>query len=345
MTQAISLYQILKSNGHEISHVIVGKSKHRELPGFFTKNIEAPISQLDSPNFITDKNSKSVSVPKTFFVNTGRLPVFLKSVRKISEIVKEDKPDTIVNFYDFLGGLYFLLKRPKVQHVAMAHQFLLNHSEFEFPKGRIYDRLSLLMGNRLAGFRAKKLLCLSFQSMKDEPKKRLVVVPPLLRNEIKEQKTSDEDFFLVYMVNHGYSDQVERFHQNHPDVSIHCFWDKKDAPQELKVDDRLTFHRLDDKKFIQFMSSCKGYLTTAGFESVCEAMYLGKPVLMVPVQGHYEQSCNALDAKKSGAGISSDNFDLELLLEYLPTYKEVKNEFREWCSNTNQMFLQNLTEK
>lgn len=31
----------------------------------------------------------------------------------------------------------------------------------------------------------------------------------------------------------------------------------------------------------------------AGFESVCEAMYLGKPLLMVPA--HIEQDCNISD--------------------------------------------------
>lgn len=53
------------------------------------------------------------------------------------------------------------------------------------------------------------------------------------------------------------------------------------------------------------MSSCRAYATTAGFESVCEAMYLGKPLLMVPA--HIEQDCNAYDAARGGAGIISDS--------------------------------------
>lgn len=39
------------------------------------------------------------------------------------------------------------------------------------------------------------------------------------------------------------------------------------------------------------MQGCSGYVTTAGFESVCEAMYLGKPVMMIPT--HVEQEINA----------------------------------------------------
>lgn len=341
MTQAISLNQILKNNGHSVTHVIVGKSRRRKLPEFFVKNIDAPITQLPSPNFVTDRKSKSVSILKTLFVNLARLPIYLNSIRRIDDIVKTEEPNTLVNFYDFLGGLYFLARKPKVTHIALAHQFLVNHTEFEFPKGRIYDRVSLLAGNKLAGYKAKKLLCLSFKKMDDDPSKKLVIVPPLLREEIKSQPVSNGDFFLVYMVNHGYADQVRAFHKKNPRLVIHCFWDKKDAPEELQ-EGNLIFHKLNDKKFIQYMSECRGYLSTAGFESICEAMYMGKPVLMVPVKRHYEQSCNALDARKAGAGISSENFDLDLLLEYLPSYKPVKKEFEEWCFQTNQLFLKNL---
>ncbi len=66
------------------------------------------------------------------------------------------------------------------------------------------------------------------------------------------------------------------------------------------------------------MAGCKAYASTAGFESICEAMYLGKPVLMVPA--HIEQDCNAYDAMKAGAGIISDSFDLQPLLRFVGKY-------------------------
>lgn len=66
------------------------------------------------------------------------------------------------------------------------------------------------------------------------------------------------------------------------------------------------------------MANCRAYASTAGFESICEAMYLGKPVLMVPA--HIEQDCNAYDAMKAGAGIVCDSFELESLLRFAEKY-------------------------
>ena len=49
-----------------------------------------------------------------------------------------------------------------------------------------------------------------------------------------------------------------------------------------QVRENLVFHQLDDVAFLDAMSRCRGLMCTAGFESVCEAMYLGKPVYMMP---------------------------------------------------------------
>ncbi len=342
LTQAIALYNLLLKNGHVVCHVVVGKSERRALPDFFTNAIQAPIKQLESPNFVTDKEGKSVKLFKSIFTNLLRLPVFLKSIRQIDKLVKKHEPDAVINFYDFLGGFFYLLKRPTSRHIAIAHQFFLDHPEFQFPKGRFFDKPSMKLGNRLAGYKAYNTLALSFQEFPDT--KKLTVVPPLLREEVKIAQTTKQSHFLIYMVNHGYAEQVEKFHRKNPDIPLHCFWDRKGAPETFSKDENLIFHQLNDQKFIELMASCQGYLTTAGFESVCEAMYMGKPTLMVPVKGHYEQSCNATDAKNAGAGISSEIFELEKLLAYISVYKNVQTTFKKWCDKTEELFIQNLTD-
>ena len=90
------------------------------------------------------------------------------------------------------------------------------------------------------------------------------------------------------------------------------------------------FHPLDDKAFLEHMAGCRAYASTAGFESICEAMYMGKPILMVPA--HIEQECNAHDAMLAGAGIVSDEFDLGKLLEFAGNYQP-DSRFVFWVNN------------
>jgi hypothetical protein len=85
-------------------------------------------------------------------------------------------------------------------------------------------------------------------------------------------------------------------------------------------------------------------MTTAGFESVCEAMLLGKPVLMVPVSGQYEQACNAIDASLAGAGIHEKFFNIRKFLDYIGDYISVKDSFLEWVSKAPSILLRELTD-
>ena len=87
------------------------------------------------------------------------------------------------------------------------------------------------------------------------------------------------------------------------------------------------------------MAGGKAYASTAGFESVCEALYLGKPILMVPA--HIEQECNAYDAMQSRAGIVDDKFDLGKLLGFAETYQR-NEEFAGWVESAETLILNEL---
>ena len=90
------------------------------------------------------------------------------------------------------------------------------------------------------------------------------------------------------------------------------------------------------------MARCRGLITTAGFESVCEAMYLGKPVLAVPVEGHYEQYCNSLDAVAAGAGLAGRHFDIDRLVQFVPSYQSTAPAFRRWVHQAEACFVETI---
>ena len=132
------------------------------------------------------------------------------------------------------------------------------------------------------------------------------------------------------MVNSGFAEQVEQWHVKRPDVPLCFFWDRKGETGVKRVDATLMFHQLDDNAFLKYMAGCRAYASTAGFESICEAMYMGKPILMVPA--HIEQECNAHDAMLAGAGIVGEEFDLGRLLEFADNYQP-DSRFVFWVNN------------
>lgn len=344
MTQAIALAQVLNTMGHQVSAVCIGTSKRRAIPDFVKNAFTIPIHQFESPNFYTDKKHKGIKIGKTITNNLIKSKDFIKSLEKIHALVSEYDPDIILNFYDILGGLYNLLYRPKGQFWVIGHQYLSEHRSFVFAKGFRLEKYLFKLNNQITALGADKKLALSFRPLEDEPKKKIVVLPPLLRKDLKNLTRQQGDFYLTYMVNHGYSEEVMNFAKRNPKIKIEAFWDKKEAGKEFKALDNLTFHQVDDRLFLEKMATCKGLVSTAGFESICEAMYLGKPVMFIPVQGQYDQLCNALDAEISGAGVQHTSFDFKYFDRILESRNFGTDQAKIWTDSFPFIFQRQIEE-
>lgn len=342
MTQAIAFSKIIERQGHELAGVIIGKSKRRDIPEFFSRELAAPIHMVESPNFACDTDEKKILIGKTIRKNLAKSATFWRSLQQIDKVVSAESPDIILNFYDLLGGLYNAIFRPNAAHWVIGHQYLIYHPAFKFAPSKGLNKFFFKLNTRLTALGASEKLALSFYKLESTDK--ITVVPPLLREDVKKLKPTSGDFFLTYIVNSGYGAEVLSFAKANPHLKIRAYWDKKNAAETEHPLANLSFHRVHDKNFLRDMAACRGLVSTAGFESICEAMYLGKPVMVIPVIGQYEQACNALDTVHSGAGISSDNFDFAKLDMKLQTQFTAENSIHDWESTWPQTFQQILPE-
>lgn len=315
---------------------MVGKSSTRMLPGFFNRNIHAPVKRFLSPNFLPGAKNKRAQLGRSIIYNMMRVPVYLSSMLYIRRRIQENNVDVVINFYELLTGLTYAFLRPSVPYYCIGHQYLFLHPEFKFPQKSGLGLFMLRFFTRMTSLGCSRRFALSFRKMNDASEERITVVPPLLRREVTSLQAKEGDYIHGYMVNAGFADSVLAYHFRRPEVKMHFFWDKADAVEDTEITPNLHFHQLDDLKFLDYMASCKAYASTGGFESICEAMYLGKPVMMVPV--HIEQDCNAYDAYLSGAGIVSDSFELDKLSEFAESYKPDK-EFVYWAKSSERLMM------
>ncbi|PQJ34466.1 glycosyltransferase [Salinibacter sp. 10B] len=339
LTQALSLRRRLRVAGHQVAEVIVGKSQCRTVPSFFRDGFDAPVSFVDSPSFVPDEDDRSVRPWATLVHELTRTPTFLDSLATIQAATERHDPDVIVNFFEPLGGFFAARYRPTVPMVAIGHQYMFQHPDYQFPPGRWWKRIVARTFASVTAWGAARRLALSLYPVRSSSNGP-VVLPPLLREAVFQQSTEHTaPFFLVYILNSGYAREIIQWHEQNPAVPLHCFWDRPDAAEVDKYDDTLTFHQLDDEKFLSFMARCRGFVSTAGFESVAEARYLGTPVQVVPVEGHFEQLCNAFDTVRARAGIRSRRFDLSQLQAFLPHYTVDPSAFREWVKHSRDRFV------
>ena len=343
LTQAISLYEILHQTGHEVVSVMVGMDDEHHLPSFFREKINVEINTFPAPSLVYGQ-TKAVRVWDTISTHAKKLGKYRKSVQFLAQKVEQHQPDMIVNFYDMICGLYAQFYRPTIPVVCIGHQYLLLHQAFVSLPDKKIDRFLLDLNTQLTCLRATRKLALSFVQMPDDKAHSISVTPPLIRNEVKKLTVTSKPFILAYITHHKLSEDIINWHCNHRDVEIHCFWNNREFVDEWAFSENLTFHQVNSEKFLRMMQECSGLVCTAGFESVCEAMYLGKPIMMVPVPNHIEQQINALDGERAGAGIADAEFNLSRFIEYLPVHQNIQENFQAWQEQTAQIFLRNLEE-
>lgn len=343
MSQALALAAILRSGGHDVAAVLVGRGGMRDVPRFFREKIGAPVHTFHSPAFQTDDSNRSVRLFRTVLRTLTSTRAFGNSLDVIGKHVSGYRPDLVVNFFEPLAGLYYRIHHPAVPMICIGHQYLAHHEAFPFPPRRPFSRRGLRLFTDLTAAGATKRLALAFQPLpvaEASAAKNIAVVPPLLRAEVFDlPENRSEPFLLAYVLNSGYAQRIFEWHRTRPDKIVHCFWDNRGAPPRYSPVPHFTFHRLDDRTFLSMMARCQALICTAGFESICEAMYLRKPVLTVPVEGHYEQACNARDAVNAGAGITSEIFDIDQLLDHIPSRPTAPGDFRSWVHSAQDVYL------
>ncbi len=298
--------------------------------------MKTPIHRMPTLDF-SYKQSRGVSLPKTIGGIASRLPSYFSALRRYRKLVRESEPDVILNFFDSLTGIYALTTRNRPPVVSVGHQFMLGHPDYVRLPGKWLQQFGMRVLVKVVGARSTRV-ALSFYEAPDLPDRDLTVSPPLLRPQLFELESNPHgDFVLAYLLNHGYAEQIIAWHKQNPRTVLHCFYDKPGAPEEFKFDDTLTFHRLDGDKFLRMMAACKHVACTAGFESLSEAAYLGKPLFLMPVGNHIEQELNALDATNIGWGVSDTSFNLDRLSE-LPDRLDT-TKFRAWLRRSDAILL------
>ena len=314
MTQAIAAAQILEQHGHEVVAVTVGKNPSRTIPEFFVNRFGDRLKPIASPGF-SFQGGKGVAPLATLRQAISGANRYRASLAIIGNLFAQTRPDLIINFLEPLMGMFNLRHAHHVPVICVGHQFMLEHPEFIRCAKFRFQQWTMRRYVRLTGARSA-WLALSFYPAAPIPEKRLEVIPPLLRPEIFELRPqADGRFLLAYLLNPGYQDEILRWHAANPQVELHCFCEKPKIEPVWQYDATLSFHKLDGAKFLRMMAESRGVACTAGFESLNEAAWLGKPLLVVPVENHVEQYLNALDAQKAGLAIAANRFDLTPLLQ------------------------------
>lgn len=244
---------------------------------FMEENLgEVELEEIPYFSFI--KQRERIDYARTVFANLPQAIRFPIAVRRIARRLRMRGAVALVSDYDPYGAYAAdLIGMPilQINHPSVV----LRQQDFS-----LESILAKIISIVLMGKYHRKLV-VSFYNGD---------VGPLVRRSIESRKNDSEDFFVVYL-KPSYRKVMLRALKRLSIHNVHVFPDPK-------------------KNIVDYLSRCRGVISSAGHQFMSEALVLGKPVFVVPQTGQYEQLLNAEMLERSGWGTWStiDQLDSRL---------------------------------
>lgn len=126
---------------------------------------------------------------------------------------------------------------------------------------------------------------------------------PIIREEIRNATVDVKPFILIYLL--SYSDkELELFFSNSTFSNYHFIIYSKEYKSAFSRRN-ITFKPINKDSFTMDLISCDSIISTAGFQTTSEALYLNKKLLVIPISNQWEQKYNASVLEKLGIEIQT----------------------------------------
>lgn len=125
------------------------------------------------------------------------------------------------------------------------------------------------------------------------------ILPPIIRREVLNIEPTTGEHITVYLPAFDYQLLVPIFQQL-PAHEWHVF---SPSCSQFFTDKNVSIYPVENQPFLKSMKTGLGVVTSAGFETCAETMFLGKKLLTIPIKNQYEQLCNAASLHKLGVHV------------------------------------------
>ena len=225
------------------------------------------------------------SFKKSYFINT------IKSFNlNLSEY------DLIISDFEPITAWASKLQKRKCIGIGHQYSFLSN----KIPRNR-YNFINEFILKWFAP--VKDYIGLHFEKYDNK------ILHPVIRTDIINSKSINMGYYLVYLPSYSLDYLISLLSNRKQKFEIYS----KEV-NEITILKNIILKPSDIKLFSESLTKCKGVITSAGFETPSEALYLNKELMCVPIRGQYEQLCNSDALKKLGVYCTNDINNIDIFL-------------------------------
>lgn len=261
--------------------------------------------------------NNKVNNTKTLINALKRNPLNIKEgYEELYKKARKLSPDVIVTDFEIYATM--VSKLLSIPLISLDNIHMITQTAIDYPPKHQGEMLKAKGVINSYVIKPKIHILTSFFYPKIKPKKRAVLYPPVIREDILKLKPTIEDHIIVYQTSKESVKLVEQLKSLNEKFIVYGF--NKD-----EVDENLTYKLFNENEFYNDLASAKAVICNGGFTFISEAISLKKPIYSVPAIGNFEQTLNGFYVQKLGYGEYHEEMSpkkVEKFLKRLPKYQE-----------------------
>lgn len=280
----------LRARGHEIIYCCGGTARDiLEAKG-------EPVVPVPSLRQVLDGNE--VQFVDTIRSNWEPIVHLSEIVSDLADAFSDTRPDLLIT--DFEAFSHRAANRLDIPVLSFNHQQIVSETRYDLPiKYRIDAAITSVVIRLIVPANPQHILITSFFFPPLKHPARTTLVPPIIRPGVQSITPRRGDHVLVY---YNSTDGAEHVLQTLRDVDARFIVYNFPRPANAEDYQNVQFKEPCIDEFLEDLASSRSVISTAGFTLTSEALYLGKPLLVVPNRGIFEQTLNALFLQRNGLG-------------------------------------------
>ena len=262
-----------------------------------------------------------------------------ETVRHWITLVDHWKPDVVISDFEPLSGVYARWTRTPlvaVDNINMIDRCrhdkeIVGHEREDFMVARAVT-------NGMVPGAARYIVLTFFRP--PVARRGTTLVPPIVRPEIAGAKAEYGDHLVVYAS--GAKRQIEALRS----TGARCIiYGMRGGPDKPVVDGNLEFRPPSNEGFVEALRTARGVVAGGGFSLMSEAVYLGKPLLAVPLRGQFEQLMNGRYLARLGYGMCVERTSKAALAEFIDRLPEFEHALARYEQVGNSVALRTIEEQ
>jgi uncharacterized protein (TIGR00661 family) len=304
----------LIERGHEVKIVVSGRAH-----GFLAKSFPDVVEIKGlTIRYVDNRMDRDGTLAKNILAAPGILD---SNIAAYYDNVVGYEPDVVITDFDTFA--YLFAKRHGLPVISIDNQQIISRCKHDaaIKKGvKVdYQMTKAFVRAKLPGCDHYVVTTFFEPPIRKKFRDTTTLVPPILRRAILDAKPKAKvgKHVLVYQTsaNTGLLPILGQIHEQ----QFFIYGLKRDDQKSKKnaVPANCVVKDFSEQGFVDDLATSQAVVCNGGLSLIGEALYLGKPIMSVPVQNQFEQVMNARYLEEMGYGLGCDSIDPQVLRLFL----------------------------